>query len=163
MAQVYRSAAALRIFGDKLDPDEISRLLEGTPTDSFRKGDIKPSKIHHIVRKSGGWMLDAEDQEPGNLDVQIEEILGQLNQDLNIWAALSNEYKVDLFCDLFMEETYQGFEISAKNLKAIGERGIKLGICIYAPGKDPSADDPCPCNSGQKYIDCCAPKIVPNT
>ena len=144
MAQLHRSVVALRIFGDQFDPDEISRLLEGTPTESFRKGDVKPSKIRNIVRESGGWLLSAKEREPGDLDAQIEEILGQLTKDLKVWATLSNEYSVDLFCGLFMEEEDDGFGMSAKNLKAIGERGIDLGICIYALGKDPAADDPCP-------------------
>jgi hypothetical protein len=158
MAYLDRSVVTLRIFGDTLDPERISRLLGGVPTESFRKGETKPSKIRNLVRKSGGWLLGAKDQEPGNVDVQVEEILGQLTHDLSVWAAISSEYKVDLFCGFFMEETDEGIEITAKNLKALGERGIKIGICIYAPLKDVAADDPCPCKSGRKYIECCAPR-----
>ena len=95
MAHLHRSVAALRIFGDTLNPDEISRLLGGVPTESFRKGQVKPSKIKNILRKSGGWILNATRQEPGNLDVQVEKILGQLTQDLTVWASLTKEYKVD--------------------------------------------------------------------
>jgi len=158
MAHLHRSVASLRICGDKLDPDEISRLLGGTPTLSYRKGEIKKSKIRDIVRKSGAWMLDATDREPENLDAQVDEILGQLTQDLTVWASLSNDYRIDLFCGFFMEQTDEGVEVSAKTLKALGERGIKFGVCIYAPLKDVEDDDPCPCGSGKKYAECCAPK-----
>jgi hypothetical protein len=163
MANIHHSGASLRIFGDKLDPDEISRLLGGTPTESFRKGEIKPSKITNIVRKSGGWLLKAKPKEPENLNAQVEEILEKLSQDLNVWAGLSNEYKVDLFCGLFMHETDEGLEISAKNMKALGERGIKLGLCIYAPSQDIAPNDPCPCSSGKTYVECCAPKSADKT
>ena len=77
---------------------------------------------------------------------------------MNVWKALSKEYAVDLFCGLFMSETDEGVEISEKNLKSLGERGIKLGLCIYAPIKDIAANDPCPCKSGKRYSDCCVLK-----
>jgi hypothetical protein len=164
MAHLHHSIVGLRIFGDRLDPDEISRLLGGVPTDSFRKGQVKPSKTKGIIRKSGGWLLNAAGQEPGNLDIQVEEMLGQLTEDLSVWAALTNEYKVDLFCGFFMSETDEGIEVSAKTLKALGERGIKLGVCIYAPSTDIANDGPCPCNSGKRYAECCAPpKNITNT
>ena len=158
MAHLHRSVASLRICGDKLNPDEISRLLGGVPTLSFRKGEVKKSKFKDIVRKSGAWMLDATDRKPENLDAQVDEILGQLTQDLTVWALLSNDYRIDLFCGFFMEKTDEGVEISVKTLKALGERRIKLGFCIYAPLKDVDDDDPCPCGSGKKYSECCTPK-----
>lgn len=160
MAHLHRSVAALRVSGDKLDPDEISRLFGCVPTLGFRKGEVKKSRFKDVVRKSGAWMLDATDREPENLDAQVDEILKQLTQDLTVWASLSNDYKIDLFCGFFMKQTDEGVEISTKTLKALGERGIKLGFCIYAPLEDVEADDPCPCNSGKKYAECCAPKIV---
>lgn len=142
MAHINRSLASLRIFGDTLDPDHISRLLGATPSDSFRKGDIKRSRLKNIFRKSGGWLLEAKDQEPGNLNLQITEILGQLTKDLNAWATVMEQYKVDLVCGLFMEKTNEDIEMSAQNLKALGERGIKLAISIYAPAKDAVPDGP---------------------
>ena len=158
MAYLHRSVASLRICGDKLDPDEISMLLGGAPTLSYRKGEVKKSKFRDVVRKSGAWMLKATGREPENLDAQVDEILGQLTQDLTVWASLSNDYRIDLFCGFFMKQTDEGVEISVKTLKALGEGGIKLGFCIYAPLKDVEADDPCPCESGKKYGECCAPK-----
>jgi hypothetical protein len=160
MAHLHRSVASLRICGDQLDPDEISRLLGGFPTLSYRKGDVKKSKIRDIVRKSGAWMLNATDREPEDLDAQVEEILGQLTQDLAVWVSLSKNHRMDLFCGFFMEQTDEGVEISTQTLKALGERGIKLGFCVYAPLKDVEVDDSCPCGSGKKYAECCAPKDV---
>lgn len=86
-------------------------------------------------------MLDATDREPENLDAQVEEILVQLTQDLTIWESLANDYRIDLFCGFFMEQTDEGVEVSVKTLKALAERGIKLGFCIYAPFKDVSGSE----------------------
>lgn len=162
MAHLHRSVASLRIGGDNLDPDEMSRLLGGIPALAYRKGEVNKSKFRDVVRMTGAWMLNATDREPENLDAQVDEILGQLTQDLTVWASLSNDYEIDLFCGFFMKQTDEGVEVSVKTLKALSERGIKLGFCIYAPLKDLEADDPCPCNSGKKYADCCVPRNVAN-
>jgi hypothetical protein len=159
MGHLHRSVASLRIFSDSLDPAEISRLLGGTPTLSYVKGEVKCGKHRDYIRKSGAWLLDATDREPGNLESQIEEILGQLTQDLTIWAKLGEEYKIDLFCGFFMQESDEGVEISAKSLKALGERGIKLGGCLYAP--DLITDGLCPCGSGKIFSECCGLKHNP--
>jgi Domain of unknown function (DUF4279) len=133
MAAVDRSVASLRIFGDSLQPDEISKLLGCAPTKSYLKGAVEPSKHNDVVRRTGMWSLQARPREPEDLDSQIVELLNQLPADLLIWERLSIEYKLDLFCGLFMKETDEGLEISADTLKALGDRKIRFGVCIYAP------------------------------
>jgi len=162
MARLHRSVASLRICGDKLDPDEVSRLLGGVPSLTYRKGDIKQSKIRDVAGKSGAWMLNATEREPEDLDAQVDEILGQLTQDLTVWASLAEDYSMDLFCGFFMDQTDEGLEVSVKTLGALSDRGSKLGFCVYAPLKDVEAYDPCPCNCGKKYGECCAQNDVTN-
>jgi hypothetical protein len=159
MAVPHRSVAALRIFGDALNPDEISRILGCSPTESFVKGQITYYKRPDILRKSGGWILDATERTPGDFDAQMEELFGKVNSDLAVWTSLSNQYRMDLFCGLFMEETNEGIELSVKTMKMLSERGIKFGVCIYASITDPIPSDACPCGSGKTYGECCAPKL----
>jgi hypothetical protein len=133
MAQLHKSVAAIRIFGDSLIPDEISKILGCAPTRSYIKGQVEPSKTKPIVRKTGAWQIKTDRQKPGNLDDQIIKLLGRLNKDLTVWTALSAKYEIDLFCGCFMNETDEGIELSSETLKALGDRDIKLGLCIYAP------------------------------
>jgi hypothetical protein len=130
-----QSTAALRIKGDDLDPDEISRILGCEPSYSCRKGQIDIGKKtgQKIERKGGLWLLNAEDRTPENLDSQIRELLGKLPSDLNIWRALGAKYEFDLSCGLFMNATNEGFSISSANLIALGARGIQLDLEIFAP------------------------------
>jgi hypothetical protein len=123
----------LRIGGDSLKPDAISRLLGCSPTLGYVKGQIEPSKWKAIVRKTGGWHLDAAEQQPGDVNAHVAELFRRVNNDLSAWATLSGEYKIDLFCVYFMSEAGEGVEASARTLKVLGDRGIKLGLCIYAP------------------------------
>lgn len=137
MPYIHHSCAALRIAGDSLNPDAISRLLSCRPTLGYVKGQIEPSKGKPIVRETGGWHLDAAGQQPGNLDAHVTELFGRVNDALPAWATLSGEYKVDLFCVYFTPQENEVVQASATTLKILGDRGIKLGLRIYSPtGED---------------------------
>jgi hypothetical protein len=155
MAQLFNSVAALRIFSDTLDPDEITRILGCAPTKAHIKGHIR---YRTTVHNTGGWILEATDQEPANLDAQVAELLGRVNTDLAVWSALSKEHAIDLFCGFFMADTNEDLVVSAETMKLLCERGIRLGFSIYAPITDIAPADPCPCNSGKPYAECCAPR-----
>jgi hypothetical protein len=157
MAAINESAAALRIYGDTLNPEEVSQLLGCRPSDAYVKGQIEPSKFHVITRKTGAWILDAKRRVPGDVDAQVAEIFSQLTPDLAVWSALSKNYVMDLFCGLFMTEAGEGFELSLETMKTLADRGIKIGICLYAP-TEVLPTDPCPCDSGKTYAECCALK-----
>lgn len=157
MAALNKSSATLRIFGDSLNPAEISKLLDCAPTKAQVKGQVRNK---NSIFRTGGWLLEATDQEPVDLDRQVAELFCRVRKDLATWASLSQEYKIDLCCGIFMDEisTNEDIEISAESMKLLSERGIKLGISIYAPTPDVRPQDPCPCESGKTYGECCAPK-----
>jgi hypothetical protein len=132
MAALARSTATLRIAGDDLDPPAVSQLLNAIPTLTRAKGQtVKPGSV--AVARTGQWHLSAKETEPADIDEQVEGILAQLPADLDIWRSLTARYRVDLFCGCFMNERGEGLEVSAETLSALGNRGIKLGICLYPP------------------------------
>ena len=110
--------------------------IELRPTLSFVKGQTEPSRGKAIVRETGGWHLDAVEQQPGNLDAHVAELFGRVNNDLSAWATLSGEYKIDLFCVYFMGEGDEVVQASAETLKVLGNRGVKLGLRIYSPAAE---------------------------
>lgn len=157
MAGIERSTAALRIFGDELVPEEIGELLGCPPTHCYRKGEVKVLQSgHELKRKTGMWLLAAAAHEPENLDKQVAETLARLAQDLAVWESLSERFEIDLYCGLFMKETNEGLSLSPATLRALADRRIKIGLDIYAPLKDITNDEPCPCGSGKSYCTCCA-------
>jgi hypothetical protein len=138
MGQLDHSLATLRIFGDDLDPEEISSLLGAQPTESWKKGDELRGKVTGSVRiaKTGMWRIKAMRREPENLVEQIHELLGQLSTDLAVWRTLSERYKLDLFCGIFMRSGNDGLELSAESLSALGERQVFLNLDIYDASDD---------------------------
>ena len=103
--------------GDDVDRKELARLL-GCESDR--------ANVRH-------WTLHAPDQEPADLDSQVEWIFSRLTDDTKTWKKITEDYKVDLFCGLFLERQNRGVTLTAKTMAEIGGLGIELGLDIYAP------------------------------
>jgi hypothetical protein len=73
MGIIRQSAASLRIFGDELQPAEISRLLRCEPTQTRVKGEVikYPSGRERTIT-CGSWTLSAEHAEPENLTAKSD-------------------------------------------------------------------------------------------
>ncbi|WP_082173226.1 DUF4279 domain-containing protein [Methylobacterium platani] len=96
MPELARVTVALRIFGDGLDPDEITRLLGIEPTGLARKGDVHHTASgREVVARSGFWRLNAG--VPGSLNTQIGALLTKLTSDPTIWRELTERYECDVF------------------------------------------------------------------
>lgn len=132
MGPIGRSKATLRMFGDDLNPDELTNLLGCPPTRALTKGlPIKAGS--DFEAKTGGWRLEATESSPEDLDGQIAELLSKLTPDLSVWARIGARFEVDLFCGLFMSNDNQGLSLSVTSLDALSRRGIKLSLDIYGP------------------------------
>jgi len=141
MAAIDESTACLRLIGDDLDPEEVTRILGKAPTRSERKGDvIRNQSGHERIARTGSWRLDATDCHPENIDGQVSEILSGLTTNLDAWRALSARHRVDMFCGLFMRESNEGIELSPATTLELGRRGILIGFDIYAPTTEKAAE-----------------------
>lgn len=143
MPALERAVATLRISGDDLIPDDISQRLGASPARAQMKGEVIPAKTsgRDRIARTGLWMLSAKDTSPENLDAQVAELLGRLSADLSVWHALSTRFDIDLFCGWFMGGSNEGVEIASATLLAMGERGIRLGIDLYAPDRETNASE----------------------
>jgi hypothetical protein len=134
MATISKTKATLRISGDNLLPDDISNSLGCLPSQAQERGqEIKSSSGKVRIAKFGLWRLFASEQEPGNLDFQVSEILDQLTSNLDAWHELADNYYIDLFCGIFMERDMEGISLSPESLLKLGERKIILDLDIYGP------------------------------
>jgi Domain of unknown function (DUF4279) len=140
MAAISLSTAALRIFGESLDPNEISQRLGCAPTHSHRKGELRSTRTN-MLHRMGMWRLVAEDSEPEALDAQVARLLDKVTPDLEVWKDLGTRFSVDMFCGLFMNESNEGLELSPSTLHALGQRGISLSLDVYGPTNEEHAHD----------------------
>ncbi|HEY4417048.1 MAG TPA: DUF4279 domain-containing protein [Verrucomicrobiae bacterium] len=138
MPVIETSAVSLRISGDDLVPDEITALLGVPPTSSHIKGQllVVSQKLGTTkIAKTGFWILDATKRKPENMNGQIHELLSPMTGDLAVWQSIIKKYRVDLFCGLFLGDSDGGMTLSPQSLKALGERGIELALCVYPGGE----------------------------
>lgn len=142
MSRAQWSTAVLRVFGDDLDPDEISALLGSRPSSFARKGERLAIGTAGRVRilKTGRWSLNAVDSRPEGVEAQIFAILDRLTGDMDIWRSLSDRYQLDMFCGVFMDSGNDNLSLSSKALFALGQRGIELELDIYDPVDEESAE-----------------------
>lgn len=131
MAVISRTVATLRIIGDDLDPYEVTRLLGIEPTAQACKGE--PSRSGHPAQQ-GIWRLSATEQAPGDLNAQIDELLAKVTSDPSVWAHLTQKFRCDIFCGLFMQDGNEGEQLEPGTLAMLGSRGLQLGLDIYGAG-----------------------------
>lgn len=137
MAELARAVATLRLFGDALDPAEITRLLGVEPSRAESKGQAITGRSGHVrIAKTGRWCHELNESVPGDLDAQVQELLARGHPPIEVWRELASRFEIDLFCGWFMAEGNEGIELSPATLLALGERGIRLGIDLYAPDCD---------------------------
>ena len=132
MAAISETHASLRFFGDDLEPGELTARLGGPPSTCASKGDVIRSEKtgRERIARTGSWILKVNRREPGDLDLQVKELLSPLTKDLSIWRSLE-KYRPDVFAGLFMQETNEGIEIGTHSLSLLAERGISLALDIY--------------------------------
>nr|HQU84228.1 DUF4279 domain-containing protein [Pyrinomonadaceae bacterium] len=124
--EVDKSCVSLRFFGENLSPEEITELLNCSPTNFYVKGQI----ISNEVSKKGAWLLKTEKNEKP-LEKQIDELLGRLTKNLDVWKLLTTKFKADLFCGLWLYCQNRGTSLSPEILKHISDRGLKIDFDIY--------------------------------
>ena len=87
--------------------------------------------------RHGALPREALEAQPFEVDVVLELDLAPAGttDDLAVWRRLADRFRVDVFCGFFMRDANEGISVSPLTLKRLGERGIELGLDIYAPSQ----------------------------
>jgi hypothetical protein len=129
----HSAALCLRVCGDDLDPDEITRLMGRPPSRSQHKGQSVLDSAGQVKRvaRTGSWLLDHPLGAEATIEEGIESLFGGLPDDDRMWAALGQRFRIDLLCDVFVRGVNQGFGLSPRVLGLLVHRGIELGVDIF--------------------------------
>lgn len=131
--KIDKAKVSLRIFGDQVDPDQITTLMGCKPSLARRKGDVIPNEKYHLTAHEGDWILSWESSGHESVEDGIIELLNRVTSDLSVWNRLKNTFKVDLFCGLFSRDINCGFSLSERVLKLVADRKLEVGFDIYCP------------------------------
>ncbi len=135
MAAIARVRASLRVFGDALEPDEVSALLGHEPTRCHRKGE-KCGPHRGSIEPTGAWILDSRMPERAEVEDHVESILGLLTSDTDEWASLTDRFSASVLCSLFLDQYNEGFELSPRLCKALASRGLVIAFDLYSGDPD---------------------------
>jgi hypothetical protein len=107
--------------------------LECQPTKCHVKGEVIVGQHSGLRReaRAGSWLLNSDDERGVRLDEQIVNLLARVTGDLAAWEALTEKYKADLFCGLFLDEENRACRLSAEVLHRLAERRLSIGFDIY--------------------------------
>ena len=139
MSNLLKCQVSFRIYGDNLDPSEITNMLYIEPSISHKKNDpnTRVSKKGKLIQfspySSGLWSVSSKESQNAILEDHIKSLLILLEPVKDKLTELLNRgYKMDLFCGVFTHDCSQpGFNIDASILRRIGGLNISLGICFY--------------------------------
>jgi hypothetical protein len=119
------------VFGDALQPDEVSALLGCQPTRFHRKGD-KGSKNGSAPERTGAWILDSQLSEKAEIEEHIEGLLGPISNDSDEWANLTSRFSASILCSIFLDQYNEGFELSPRLAQSLADRGLVIAFDIYS-------------------------------
>ena len=88
------------------------------------------------VEKTGKWLLRLPANPGESFEPQIERLLGGLTQDVTLWRQMTQKYSADLFCGVWLGTSNQGMELSPRLMAQLVERGLHLGLDIYAEDEE---------------------------
>jgi len=132
---IDRTRVTMGIYGEDLDPAEISVLLKCKPSSSHRRGDSRRGNAG--LHQKGAWLLSVEGEAPHEPEELLKLLLAQLPRDPSIWVELNQRFAVHLGFGLFLDSWNRGFDLSPTVVERVASIGATLGFDIYSPsGED---------------------------
>ncbi len=121
--------ASLRIFGDNLPLDEITRELGIQPTYTRRKGDrSKPTS--KTVYRDDAWFFDSSLPDTEPLHRHIDEVWTAVKPRAMYLKGLKQRFNIDMFCGYRSNCDHAGIEVPASSLEMFTTLEIPLGMSI---------------------------------
>ncbi len=136
MAAIARVRVSLRVFGDSLEPEEVSALLGRDPTRCHRKGDPMGGKGVSAVEPTGAWILDSVLSEKAEIEEHVETLLSSVSNDSDEWDQLTSRFSASILCSAFLDQYNEGFEISPRLARSLSDRGLVIAFDIYSGDAD---------------------------
>jgi hypothetical protein len=124
--------AWLRIMSEEMDPNEITKILNLTPTQIQHAGEPRSAKSNKVRKTSGWWistkgLLDSLDARH-HLDWILERVSEKTEE---IKLLQKREYLVDVCVRWDSKSGHGGPTLSSKQLLGFGKLGIEVWFDIY--------------------------------
>jgi len=127
------SSASIRIFGEKLQPEEVEAALALKATRTHLKGQPR-SPVQKTVWRETLWSLRSPLSPDRSVGDHLTWLLDRLEPKLDAIRALSADHRVDLFCGFSSGSGQGGFTLDPIILVRLANLGVPLVLDLYPPG-----------------------------
>lgn len=121
-------SAHLRIFGDALDLDEITRTMGVQPTVAYRKGEQRGSRSPPY--KHDMWMLSSDLPEERHLSEHIDLLWEKIKHRVEYLRGLKRVASVDVFLGFKSNIDHGGVEVPYTSLEMFTQLEVPFGLSI---------------------------------
>ena len=125
----FKCRASLRVFGDSLDFDEISRALSLTPTMTHRKGDRRSPKSNTLWLQDM-WSYDASVPEERPLTEHIDALWLDVGPSAEYLLSLKARATVDVFLGYRSDWVDGGIEVPDRSLEMFRALEVPFSLSI---------------------------------
>ena len=134
---LQRAVVTFSLYGDALDPAEISRLLCAEPHQAVRMGELVRGHNQQLrVAPTGRWNVTTGWETAPLLGRQIESLLVKMTNDLAVWREVEQRFETLVTVGGHFEDWTGGFFLPLTTLVALSERRLEIDFDLYANGSD---------------------------
>jgi Domain of unknown function (DUF4279) len=124
---------SLRILGDDLDPEIITREMGMSPDQSHKKGDLHGVRTP-VVRKHGYWTITSSKHMAASAETNehLEWLVASVAPKLNLLSAYkSRGWIVDVWIALHTSIGHGGPNLRAEVLARLASLGLDVNLDLY--------------------------------
>ena len=128
--QVDTSCVTFGVYGENLDPEEVSKLLSCAPTHSHRRGDLISGTSN--PRPFGAWLLTFQVTAPQGPNELVAMLQEQLPSNLELWRSLRSSYEIRVTFGIFLDDWNRNFQFTPEELRFLSSLGAAIGFDVYS-------------------------------
>lgn len=130
-------AGSLTVDGDSLDPADVTKLLQRSPTKSWRRGDAVPtsSGTQSFTKRFGRWAFEISPVDTDEWDIGevIELLFAGLPSDAETWRRLAELGHARISIGLNLpNSSSREFDMKPDLMRFLADRQVRVWFDIYA-------------------------------